>query len=207
MAEQQQRMTAGMQVAARVCEKGASGKAWDPTRDRSSGALPAGQRAPSIDVGVSDVGGLAERWPRAAVLRPGRERLLGQEEARPTAGLDQVQVERGSQAGGGLRPKKKETGEEKKKKELRRYYRAQYQSDPEREDSFMWRWSADRNFSVRSAYAAFFAGTTVVSVASEIWRSRAPYSCKFFPWLVSRKSCWTADRLQRHGLPPWRPGA
>ncbi|KAK1665361.1 hypothetical protein QYE76_053520 [Lolium multiflorum] len=57
--------------------------------------------------------------------------------------------------------------------------------DPEREDSFVWRWSADRNFSARSAYAAFFAGTTVAPVASEIWRSRAPYSCKFFAWLVS----------------------
>jgi hypothetical protein len=73
--------------------------------------------------------------------------------------------------------------------------------DPEREDSFVWRWSADRNFSARSAYAAFFAGTTVAPVASEIWRSRAPYNCKFFAWLVSRNRCWTADRLQRRGLP------
>jgi hypothetical protein len=28
-----------------------------------------------------------------------------------------------------------------------------------------------------------------------------PYSCKFFAWLVSRSRCWTADRLQRRGLP------
>lgn len=77
--------------------------------------------------------------------------------------------------------------------------------DPEREDSFVWRWSADRIFSARSAYAALFAGTTVAPVTSEIWRSRAPYSCKFFAWLVSRNRCWTADRLQRRGLP--RPAA
>jgi hypothetical protein len=72
---------------------------------------------------------------------------------------------------------------------------------PEREDSFRWRWTADGVYSTKSAYGVFFAGTTVAPVASQIWQSRAPYSCKFFVWLASRNRCWTADRLQRRGLP------
>lgn len=56
-------------------------------------------------------------------------------------------------------------------------------------------------FSAKSAYSAFFAGTTRAPVASQIWHSRAPYSCKFFAWLVTKNRCWTADRLQQHGLP------
>jgi hypothetical protein len=82
---------------------------------------------------------------------------------------------------------------------------AGYTLVPEQEDAFVWRWSADWFFSAKSAYSAFFAGTVVAPISSEIWRSRAPYSCKFFAWLVSRNRCWTADRLQRRGLP--RPAA
>ncbi|KAK1698988.1 hypothetical protein QYE76_015685 [Lolium multiflorum] len=69
------------------------------------------------------------------------------------------------------------------------------------EDAFRWRWTADGVYSAKSAYGAFFAGTTVAPVASQIWRSRGPYSCKFFAWLASRNRCWTVDRLQRRGLP------
>jgi mannosylglycoprotein endo-beta-mannosidase len=72
---------------------------------------------------------------------------------------------------------------------------------PERSDEFVWRWSVDGKFSVSSAYRAFFAGRVGAPTASQIWRSRAPYSCKFFAWLISRNRCWTADRLQRRGLP------
>jgi hypothetical protein len=72
---------------------------------------------------------------------------------------------------------------------------------PERSDEFVWRWSVDGKFSVSSAYRAFFAGRVGAPTASQIWRSRAPYSCKFFAWLISRNICWTADRLQRRGLP------
>ena len=78
---------------------------------------------------------------------------------------------------------------------------ANFRLEPAQEDSFFWRWSADGEFSAKSAYRAFFAGTTVAPVSAEIWRSRAPYSCKFFAWLVSKNRCWTADRLRRRGLP------
>jgi hypothetical protein len=44
---------------------------------------------------------------------------------------------------------------------------------PEWEDSFLWRWTADGTYSAKSAYGAFFTGTTVAPVASQIWRSRS----------------------------------
>jgi hypothetical protein len=51
---------------------------------------------------------------------------------------------------------------------------------PEQEDSFVWCCSVVRKFSAKSAYVAFFAGTTVAPVTSEIWRSRVLYICNFF---------------------------
>lgn len=71
----------------------------------------------------------------------------------------------------------------------------------EQDDVLLWRWSGDGCYSSKSAYDAFFAGSTKASITQEIWRSRAPYNCKFFAWLASRNRCWTADRLQRRGLP------
>jgi hypothetical protein len=73
--------------------------------------------------------------------------------------------------------------------------------DPARDDVVTWRWSSDGQFSASSAYAAFFAGLVRAPLSGEIWRSRAPFSCKFFAWLASKDRCWTADRLLRRGLP------
>jgi len=33
------------------------------------------------------------------------------------------------------------------------------------------------------------------------WKSWAPSKCKTFIWLAIRNRCWTADRLQKRGLP------
>jgi hypothetical protein len=73
--------------------------------------------------------------------------------------------------------------------------------NPDREDVFVWRWSGDGQYSSNSAYEAFFAGAVKAPVSDEIWRSRPPYSCKFFAWLASKNRCWTTDRLGRRGLP------
>jgi hypothetical protein len=78
---------------------------------------------------------------------------------------------------------------------------ANVQLVPEREDVLLWRWSTDGIYSAQSAYRAFFAGQVRAPISEEIWRSRAPYSCKFFAWLASKNRCWTADRLRRRGLP------
>ncbi|KAK1661991.1 hypothetical protein QYE76_050150 [Lolium multiflorum] len=82
---------------------------------------------------------------------------------------------------------------------------ANFHLDPEREDLPLWRWSPDGCYSAKSAYGAFFAGQVRAPISDEIWLSRAPYSCKFFAWLAAKNRCWTADRLQRRGLP--RPPA
>jgi hypothetical protein len=71
----------------------------------------------------------------------------------------------------------------------------------EREDSLLLCWTSDGVYNVKSAYGAFFGGRARATSSSQIWRSRAPYGCKFFAWIVSRGRCWTADRLARRRLP------
>jgi hypothetical protein len=72
---------------------------------------------------------------------------------------------------------------------------------PEQDDVLVWRWSEDGTFSAKSAYNVFFAGMTSAPTASQVWRSRAPYGCKFFMWTASWDHRWTADRLLRRRLP------
>jgi hypothetical protein len=55
-------------------------------------------------------------------------------------------------------------------------------------------------YSAKSAYKRFLAGSTLFEPAERIWKSWAPPRCKFFVWLASSDRCWTADRLARRGL-------
>jgi hypothetical protein len=71
----------------------------------------------------------------------------------------------------------------------------------ERNDELLWASSADGVYSSKSAYNAFFAGRPQARAVAQVWRSRAPYGCRFFAWLISKDRCWTADRLERRGLP------
>jgi hypothetical protein len=48
------------------------------------------------------------------------------------------------------------------------------QLSPDREDKLRCCWSADRVYSAKSAYSAFFSGRMRYTTASQIWRSRAP---------------------------------
>ncbi|KAM0888503.1 hypothetical protein ACQ4PT_028326 [Festuca glaucescens] len=48
-----------------------------------------------------------------------------------------------------------------------------------RPDSFRWKWTADGAFSSRSAYRAFFHGTTALPGAAQVWNSFAPFKFKF----------------------------
>ncbi|KAM0882834.1 hypothetical protein ACQ4PT_032013 [Festuca glaucescens] len=68
-------------------------------------------------------------------------------------------------------------------------------------DSFTWKWTADGSFSSRSAYHAFFHGTTALLGAAQVWNSFAPFKFKFHAWLALRGRCWTAHQCLRHGLP------
>jgi hypothetical protein len=75
------------------------------------------------------------------------------------------------------------------------------QLTPDREDSLRWCWAGDGVYNAKTAYGAFFGGRTRATASSHTWRSRSPYGCKFFAWIVFRDRCWTADRLERRRLP------
>lgn len=69
------------------------------------------------------------------------------------------------------------------------------------EDVHQRRFVSNGIFSTRSAYRAFFIGSTSFEPWKRIWKSWAPGKCKIFIWLAIRNRCWTADRLQKKGLP------
>ena len=68
------------------------------------------------------------------------------------------------------------------------------------QDQFEWRWTASGKFSARTAYRAFFEGSTIMPDAPQVWHSFAPLKVKLHAWLALRDRCWTADRRLRRGL-------
>jgi hypothetical protein len=75
------------------------------------------------------------------------------------------------------------------------------QLNPLCDDKFIWKWSANQQYSASSAYrGAFFHGQSSVPGAKQLSKSRAPPRCKFFMWAVLLSRCWTADRHHRHQL-------
>ncbi|XP_039855235.1 uncharacterized protein LOC120713315 [Panicum virgatum] len=68
------------------------------------------------------------------------------------------------------------------------------------DDTHHWKFEASGNFSSKSAYRAFFAGSVSFEPWKRLWKSWAPSKCKTFIWLAIRNRCWTADRLQKRGL-------
>ena len=69
------------------------------------------------------------------------------------------------------------------------------------DDVHCWKFDSSGTFSTRSAYRAFFTGSLPFEPWKRIWKSWAPEKCKTFIWLAVRNRCWTADRLQKRGLP------
>ena len=68
------------------------------------------------------------------------------------------------------------------------------------QDEFRWKWTASGKFSARSAYRAFFAGSTIMPGAPQIWHSFAPLKVRLHAWFALRDRCWTADRRLWRGL-------
>jgi hypothetical protein len=62
-------------------------------------------------------------------------------------------------------------------------------------DKFVWKWSANRQYSAASAYRAFFHGQCGLPGAKELSKARASPACKFFFWLAILGRCWTSSRL------------
>ena len=72
----------------------------------------------------------------------------------------------------------------------------------ETEDLHRWRSEASGVFSSSSAYRCYFAGSITFEPWKRLWKTWAPGKCKTFLWLAIRNCCWTADRLQKRGMPP-----
>ena len=68
-------------------------------------------------------------------------------------------------------------------------------------DSISWRSTTSGEYSTSSAYSLQFAGSTLSSMDSLVWKAWAPPKCNFFAWLIIQNRVWTADRLQRRGWP------
>jgi hypothetical protein len=72
--------------------------------------------------------------------------------------------------------------------------------EPLQADRFVWKWSPDSKYSASSTYRAFFAGSTNLLGAKELWRTKAPLRVKLFFWLALHRRLWMANRRMRHRL-------
>lgn len=72
---------------------------------------------------------------------------------------------------------------------------------PDIEDKHIWCFSSSGQYSTKTAYEGFFLGATIFRPWEKIWKTWAPSKCSFFMWLVAHDRCWTADHLERRGLP------
>ncbi|KAM0883521.1 hypothetical protein ACQ4PT_031574 [Festuca glaucescens] len=64
-------------------------------------------------------------------------------------------------------------------------------------DVLAWKWTADGKFSSKSAYRAFFHGTTALPGATLVWHSFAPFKYRFHAWLWLRRRSPAGSRKKR----------
>lgn len=65
----------------------------------------------------------------------------------------------------------------------------------------VWQPDISGQYTIKSAYRAFFNGPVTFEPWRHIWKTQAPAKCKIFLWLAVRKMCWTSDRLAKRNLP------
>ncbi|GJN01931.1 hypothetical protein PR202_ga19236 [Eleusine coracana subsp. coracana] len=70
----------------------------------------------------------------------------------------------------------------------------------EQEDRILWRWTSSGNYSSKSAYNAYFTGSTRFAGAKLIWKAWAPPKTKLFMYLATHGRTWTSERRFPHGL-------
>jgi hypothetical protein len=71
----------------------------------------------------------------------------------------------------------------------------------EESDRVSWKWTANGEFSSKSAYLIQFQGCISAGFSNFIWKSDAPGKCKIFAWLAMLGRCNTADVLAKKGWP------
>ena len=55
---------------------------------------------------------------------------------------------------------------------------------PSQPDTIKWRFTADGNFTVKSAYRVQFWGACVSELLGSIWKTKVENKCRFFTWLL-----------------------
>jgi hypothetical protein len=69
------------------------------------------------------------------------------------------------------------------------------------DDTIIWRWSADGNYSSSSAYKIQFATNFCKIKINPIWKAKTEPKCRFFAWTLLHNKILTADNLQKRGWP------
>jgi hypothetical protein len=67
-------------------------------------------------------------------------------------------------------------------------------------DRLIWRWSANKQYSVSLAYRVMLVGSIRMAGTKELWKVCTPPKGKYFFWLALHSQHWTANRRWRHNL-------
>jgi len=65
------------------------------------------------------------------------------------------------------------------------------------EDSIVWRWTEDGEYTTKSAYAIQFQGTFSKLKMMLIWKAKAEQNCIFFAWTLLHKKILIAHNLMK----------
>nr|XP_034574493.1 uncharacterized protein LOC117838539 isoform X1 [Setaria viridis] len=68
-------------------------------------------------------------------------------------------------------------------------------------DAIAWRWSANGEYSAKTAYLAQFRGSYCTFQPTAIWRAQTEGKHRFFTWLLLQNRILTADRLLARNWP------
>lgn len=75
------------------------------------------------------------------------------------------------------------------------------QLDNNSEDTIIWRWTSDREYSSKSAYRVQFEGSYSKLRIMPIWKAKAESKCRFFAWTLMHKKILTANNLIKRNWP------
>ena len=69
--------------------------------------------------------------------------------------------------------------------------------DNSRKDSIRWRWTADGEYTTKSAYRIQFEGTFSKMKIMPIWKAKAEPKCHVLAWTLLHKKILTANNLSK----------
>jgi hypothetical protein len=77
----------------------------------------------------------------------------------------------------------------------------QERQSTEEPEKIQWRWTADGNYTTKSAYNAQFLGSFSTFNGNSIWKAETEGKHKFFAWLLVQCKILTADKLTTRQWP------